>query len=354
MRYDFAMNPRPWQEIRGLRAVGTNRAVTDPDRKAVYSAALRQAEDLAKAAAAIDYAAKPLPMFYALSQAGRAITAAHHPGNWKITNHGIGVTVDQTVPLLKATVEPHTSLTGAFNAVTTATNSLPLAGATSLGSLLAANPDLAHVEIPAPEGSWLRPLSTHMSSDPPKPLPGSRRWVDGSTPYSTAGYVNVHLPIPGPVTGADVAAFLADYPTLAGAHAYTSKVAASVEPAGATDVAVRDPETGMLTVGRPAPNDITRAEQWDREKAFYSLVEVVGPDKNVGHALPSLAGGAISSPLMLWWGLLIGLSSLARYHPGLWTATIDPDSSETAIMLEQVLDVAAERVPQRIYEALSR
>lgn len=42
---------------------------------------------------------------------------------------------------------------------------------------------------------------------------------------------------------------------------------------------------------------------------------------------------------MLWWSLLLGLSSLARYEPGAWTVALDLDRSELAVGLERVLDL---------------
>lgn len=56
---------------------------------------------------------------------------------------------------------------------------------------------------------------------------------------------------------------------------------------------------------------------------------------------------------MLWWALLLGLSSLARYDPARWTAAIDLDASDLAVSFERVLDIAEQRVPARILEALT-
>ena len=48
----------------------------DPARLHVFQAALTQAEELWEAASAVGAASRPLPLFYCLSQAGRAICAA--------------------------------------------------------------------------------------------------------------------------------------------------------------------------------------------------------------------------------------------------------------------------------------
>jgi hypothetical protein len=55
---------------------------------------------------------------------------------------------------------------------------------------------------------------------------------------------------------------------------------------------------------------------------------------------------------MLWWCLLMGLSSLARYYPAAWTNAIDLGGSELAVGLERLLDAAERQVPIRILDEL--
>ena len=79
-----------WWELRALRAAPP-RVAAHKARRTTFVAALEQCEQLIGAAAAISYEARPLPLFYALSQAGRAITAALEPDHalWKLSGHGI-------------------------------------------------------------------------------------------------------------------------------------------------------------------------------------------------------------------------------------------------------------------------
>ena len=63
-----------WQSIRLLRARPP--VPVTGERLGVFVSALEQAEQLMRAARDVGPAARPLPLFYALSQAGRAITAA--------------------------------------------------------------------------------------------------------------------------------------------------------------------------------------------------------------------------------------------------------------------------------------
>jgi hypothetical protein len=55
---------------------------------------LNQAEELAVAASAVTYAVRPLLLFYSLSQAGRAIAAAHLREKAELRGHGLSFTCD--------------------------------------------------------------------------------------------------------------------------------------------------------------------------------------------------------------------------------------------------------------------
>ncbi len=63
-------------QIRALRATPSPRAAADEMRRRVFSAALGQFDELLTAAAAVGPASRPLPLYYALNQAGRAIAAS--------------------------------------------------------------------------------------------------------------------------------------------------------------------------------------------------------------------------------------------------------------------------------------
>jgi hypothetical protein len=52
------------------------------------------------------------------------------------------------------------------------------------------------------------------------------------------------------------------------------------------------------------------------------------------------------------WAFLFCLSELARYYPDTWVSALDPDSSVAAVTLEHGLDIALERAPALIAEAL--
>jgi hypothetical protein len=87
-----------WQSIRLLRAQLPGLAADDPTRGAVLAAALEQSEQLMRAASDVGHAARPLPLFYSLSQAGRAMAAAHldHPA-WRLATHGLSAPTDPEI-----------------------------------------------------------------------------------------------------------------------------------------------------------------------------------------------------------------------------------------------------------------
>lgn len=90
-----------WGDLRSLRSLPPGYAGRDPQRRGVFSAALQQSEELLRGAEQLGYASRPLNLFYGLSQAGRAITAAGSPPHfslpgepdraWLLKGHGIGV-----------------------------------------------------------------------------------------------------------------------------------------------------------------------------------------------------------------------------------------------------------------------
>ena len=93
-------------------------------------------------------ASAPLPLFYALSQAGRAIAAAHCPDKrWDYKGHGLDVTVGST-KIGSALVRPDTppNRGDAYSVVADSTGSDTLAGPVELSALWASIPDLPRVE----------------------------------------------------------------------------------------------------------------------------------------------------------------------------------------------------------------
>lgn len=346
-----------WQPIRALRAAPTGSAAADPDRRATFVASLRQAEELAEAARVAGYAARPLPLFYCLSQAGRAIAAAHLAAPWQLRGHGLSVTTAQG-SILQTIVKPAGQGGDSFRGVASATGSPTLGGSVSLGALWAANPDLRATPIPLSAGRWPRALEIPIGMQGIRGLGGQ---ADPTRqPLTTNGMVEASVDLPG-VTGADIAKALERYPTLSDAFGIKQGPSGG-EPAGAGDTVVRGPDhDGVMraNIGKAAPRQMSMAQWWARQRELASIVEIDERHPRypaphlVGFALPQMAHAPSPHPLMLWWALLLGLSSLARYEPAAWTEAIDLDASPMAVSLERVLDIAAERVPFRVHQALT-
>lgn len=66
-------------------------ARVDANRRPTFVAALEQFEELIRASRVVAPAAQPLPLFYALSQAGRAIGAARLENDWQLHGHGLSI-----------------------------------------------------------------------------------------------------------------------------------------------------------------------------------------------------------------------------------------------------------------------
>jgi hypothetical protein len=67
--------------------------------------------------------------------------------------------------------------------------------------------------------------------------------------------------------------------------------------------------------------------------------------------IPRLDGRDHLLPLALWWILLLGLSSVARYDPELWVGALDLNEP-TAVPIEVALDLALETIPGLVLDAL--
>ncbi len=95
-----------WQTLRLFRSTPPALARGDAERTAVFMA-LEQSEQLMRAAEPVGHAARPLLLFYSLSQAGRAIAAARLEGDaWRLADHGLKVKDAPTGDPLHALIVP--------------------------------------------------------------------------------------------------------------------------------------------------------------------------------------------------------------------------------------------------------
>jgi hypothetical protein len=334
--------------IRATRALPPGYACDDQERRAVYGSSLAQFDELLAAAAAVGPASRPLPLFYALSQAGRAIAAAHADGAWRLRMHGLSAPELDRAPLgIEVNRTPAAAKDGSsvdsVTGVAAATHSDVFTGAATIGALWSSLPELFDL-LPASRHAGPTPLRLVPEDPEPENL---HLQIDPGHVYATvvgfsgtadelASYLTEHYPTSGnpqlcqpqglPHVGQHTVCgygFLfrwdANSPTIDGHIATLDRLA----PAEGLSI----PTGGPGLVFPPSDGSQPR---WLR---------------------PSVGGVGLSS-LVSWWTLLFGLSMLARYEPAVWVAVLDYDSADLAAPLDALLDTALARVPELVLATL--
>lgn len=311
-----------WDWLRQTRSNPPGTASTDPDAAELYRASLEQFEQLMRVAAEAGPASRPLPLFYALSQAGRAVAAAR--GGHDHQHHGL--TLDREIPAdpLEALVKPSGVMNapGQFQVVAGCVQSPTIDSGVELGALIRALPEVS--SEPMASTRWPRALPLFVKSWEPVPLHGHTR---------------ITLDIDAEaVTLAELAKILKNYPTASTKITVNQVVAQSF---ATLPYAPAPTGQGVDLIWVGEENDLEAAVPQYR---FW----------NWRWLQPSLSGQSIPpSPLMTWWLLLYGLSMLARYFPVPWTRALDLDRSPSAVVLDLVMTRAMDALPHLIYEAVT-
>lgn len=289
-------------------------------------------EELLAAARNVGYLARPLPLFYALSQAGRAIVAAHGA---LPESGGHGLKQDMiTSPITETTIQATGH--GLFAAMRAAVTSVRVNKdePVELGAVWAAIPDLAEA-LPI-DLAW--PAAAFVEKD-----------TSGVTvAHLDDARVIVEFPAAQLLEAkSDPETVLRSYPRARNLWATT--VQGNAFPPAVILQGTRGPGIACAfeernTAGEPVRNlALYGALDEHRYRGEYWLipkVEALADDE-----LPVL---------LLWWVLLFGLSILARYEPATWRAALDPVSSPLAVPLEALLDEALVAAPHWIWFALER
>lgn len=339
---DMAITPAPvaWQMLRELRHRPPGRA-GQGQRRATFDAALEQSEQLFAAAGAVGVQARPLLLFYGLSQAGRAIAAASTAASadeWKLVGHGIrasGLGDAGTTGLAAVIVKDHGP--GSFTSLAAMLGAESLPAATRLGALWPLLPDLGR-RFRLPGEDSLEPLSVTPERAGLVGSADQERVRVGLLPASLAA------PATGPEAGSDtgrrdwpaerlaVRQFLDQYPGLADARFISS----TGNPVGLTaDSAGR--YTAPLEM--PVPGD----------GAGGGTVEI----RNVEWAYPGLHGtGRAQHPILVWWALSYALSMLARYEPRVWAGMVAISGCADAVAIEHLLSQALVSLPELIHRTV--
>lgn len=302
-------------------------------RRTTFQFALEQCEQFLGAATDTGYATRPVQLFYALSQAGRAIVAASpRVGNqaWRISGHGLTANTNAT---LAADVTVTASKSGLFPAV---------AAALDIDALV---PD---------EPVSLRELWPLLPETAEVPLTDDVVWPvllffqDGWPKNVTFAHAEVHW-IPRRVHdlyGQDqvrVMEYLDHYPALRGSRVRVS------QPMGGLDWRSAGPGMGLTVEWRSGSPPMMVADNKTLNElgvAFYRSAD----DSVVTPAIGSMATGL--HPFLALWTVLLALSSFARYVPATWSKMIDIDRSVEANAIEHLLDEAIASIPAVVLHML--
>jgi hypothetical protein len=310
---------RIWDWLRMTRSAPGGLARKDPDRASVYRAALQQFEELIRAAEASGPASKPLPLFYALTQAGRAIVALR--GGPSHRGHGLRIGELQ-VDALDTNVgpAPRGKMPGHFQATARALSSPTLGCDTQIGALIASLPEMADTLL--------------MHEDwPPALAIFERDWAHG---VAAPGWIPVTIVIDEKNLSYDrLVEVLEPYPMVQGKIGLPE----AVKALGSIPTYPTPDGAGvgvLLSGGRKA-------------------LDIVAPEYRISHRRwlrPAIAGAEGPDPTMTWWALLYALSMYARYHPKEWVAALDIDSSVIGVTLERTMNRAVSALPQLVLSAV--
>ncbi len=345
---DMAATPPPvsWRLLRSLRAVPPGRAAKG-ERRETFGAALEQAEQLFVAAGQVGVQARPLLVFYGLSQAGRAIAAASTTAakdEWRLTGHGIrteGLQGGQR-PIGGVTVRDDGGTGGAFTTLCRLLSAGSLPDPVPLARLWTLIPDAAR--FPLPGASGLAPLV--VTAEPPVFTGDTSRVEVGPLPASLAA-----PPVSGetawsagdrdwPAERHALAEHLLNYPGLSGLR----PASPDGNPIGFMPAAAGGVRAPLVLP--PPPHGAGGPD----DALLRRTVEVRGERM----VFPSLRrGDPPQHPLMIWWAVTHALSMLARYEPRRWSQAVSPDSSGDAVALEHLLAEALVVLPELVHRTIS-
>jgi hypothetical protein len=314
--------------IRRTRADPPGRA-SEPERRGTYAMALEQFEELLGAAENASPAVRPLPLFYAVSQAGRAIAAADLPDAWKLHGHGLVCSDLSPVSVLELEIAPRPNrdavVPDSFHGVTAATGSEAPSEPMRLGALWMALPEVCKLIADVPTvAHWAEALLVLPNQDVMSPLWDATR--------VKASVLGARHPL-----GVSLAQELGRYPNSEGV--VTQRI------------------SDGSTAATHTPLGLALDLSWPAEKA-----DMAGRQNTLDRIVPTAPGGdrwwrplisgAAMNDLMMWWALLFGLSMLARYEPAGWNEMLDLDEGPLASHLIRLMDAAVDVVPWLVLQVL--
>jgi YaaC-like Protein len=337
----------PWGDLRALRS-GRPGFAADPVRGDVFDAGLEQCEQLLRGAASLGYASRPLNLFYGLSQAGRAITAAWSPpqfgpeNSWRLAGHGItAAPLDLDLDALtvhdsgKAPPDTSTKPLSSFPAVARTLGSASLQRSVKFVDLWAYLPEAADRPAPGDDDRW-GPLRLEPGTQIDRP-PGHLRvlgiWSHNWPNEQLHAWAQQGMALNNRVA----AALEAHYPDAPRPYVKGLQVPFETGWFGERGAVLFNVDLGE-------PTD-TIGQQW-----FFDTMGT--KYRGAQYWFPAV-GGQRLHPLIVWWAVLYALSMLARYEPQRWADVIRVNTSRWAVPLEHLLNGALDALPEVIFAALS-
>lgn len=286
-------------------------------RHELFTSSLEQAQQQFFAASSTGVESRALNLYYGISQAGRAVSAAltptGHARGPEVNGHGLRV-INLASVRANNFWEVQIAASGGENSSYGRLASLlrcdPLASPVTLGAVWHMIPELC---LDYPVGDYLEPRWTN------RPF---ARQGDAIDPRS----FTVQATAAEAENDAEVLRLM--YPDLSGAD--------------------------LIRYGGGSyseSDDGTRTEE-----TLFAYTESGRPRKlrNSSVLMPACREGSKAlDPLLTWWVLLYALSMVTRYEPVNWTRIIDVNRSPLAVPLEVALHKALEAVPAQVYSALT-
>jgi hypothetical protein len=335
-----------WREIRNLRAIPPGLAANEEQRREVFGASLQQAEELAKAAADVGYPTKPILLFYTLCQGFRAACAVQLERDWERSGHGLSFN-SKSGSAVHSSVTPNPRKLDLYHGVMAMSEETPLQGEVTIGELLASLFELRDLEMSGLHSP--RPLLMRLP----------HRDTELSDPHAAAPADSIMVMVDGLPSDSSrdkLRSALYAYPTLAGGEPvdYPSGIPAGVlmEEQDRNGVAYRRTTFPIefFPVFRFPFDGVTVGD-------YLARYEELAPSEIEGRPQERVAQPGVGAehwllgPLTPWWSLLLGLSSLARYHPSQWRKALDIDREPLAPGLEQAHDASEDLIPAYVIQA---
>ena len=315
------MGVDPRTDLFALQAMRSSRPghlAESEERRAVFGSAIEQFEALHQASASVPPSASPITLFYAISQAGRAMSAAliPDPDGWRSFGHGLSVGGDQVDDLGALQTSPGRKPDSSFVLFCRSIGSGLLTGPVTLNELWGASARFRMVDGLGGEAPVAERITDVQNDD-------GRLYLEGK--------IAEGLPQDPEQRTTEIEARLAAY--VDNVDGVESKV--TLWPNHTFD---------------PARVEFTWKNSDGTDREFEEIATPLLPSGETGCVLVPMIGENRDKihPLAATYACLLALSSVARYQPELWQKSLDRDRSPVAVAVEEALDYLLESLPFQV------